>query len=51
MDRISIVGNTGMYLDAPHHRFDGDTDLVGIPLERTAALPAVVVRLTGGQRR
>lgn len=51
MGRISMVGNTGTYLDAPYHRFDGGTDLAGIPLERTAALPAVVVRLTGGQRR
>ncbi len=49
--RISLVGNTGTYLDAPSHRYAGGADLAGIPLERTADLPAVVVRVTGAQRR
>ena len=49
--RISLVGNTGTYLDAPYHRYAGGADLTGIPLERTADLPAVVVRVTGAQRR
>ena len=48
---ISLVGNTGTYLDAPYHRYAGGADLTGIPLERTADLPAVVVRVTGAQRR
>ena len=49
--RISLVGNTGTYLDAPYHRYPGGADLAAIGLERTADLPAVVVRVTGAQRR
>jgi arylformamidase len=49
--RISLVGNTGTYLDAPYHRYPGGADLAAIGLERTADLPAVVARVTGAQRR
>jgi arylformamidase len=49
--RISLVGNTGTYLDAPYHRYSGGADLAAIGLERTADVPAVVVRVTGAQRR
>ena len=49
--RISLVGNTGTYLDSPYHRYAGGADLAAMPLERTADLPAVVVRATGAQRR
>ena len=49
--RISLVGNTGTYLDAPYHRYAGGADLAAVGLERTAELPAVVVRVTGAQRR
>ena len=49
--RISLVGNTGTYLDSPYHRYPGGADLAGIPLDRTTDLPAVVVRVTGAQRR
>ena len=51
IDRISLVGNTGTYLDAPYHRYADGADLAAVPLERTAGLPAVVVRVTGAQRR
>ena len=51
MDTISMVGNTGTYLDAPWHRFADGTDLAGLPLERTAALPGLVVDVTGSTRR
>jgi arylformamidase len=44
IDRISMVGNTGTYLDSPYHRYAGDTDLAGLPLESLVDLPAVVVR-------
>jgi kynurenine formamidase len=44
IDRISMVGNTGTYLDSPYHRYSDGTDLAGLPLERLADLPAVVVR-------
>jgi len=47
IDRISMVGNTGTYLDSPYHRFADGTDLAGLPLSAVADLPAVVVRLEG----
>jgi kynurenine formamidase len=47
MDRLSMVGNTGTYLDAPYHRYADGGDLTSVPLERTVGLPAVVVRLAG----
>jgi arylformamidase len=48
IDRLSMVGNTGTYLDSPFHRYADGTDLAGLPLERLADLPAVVVRTVGG---
>jgi kynurenine formamidase len=51
IDRISMVGNTGTYVDSPFHRYDGGTDLADLPLESVADLPAVVVRLTGRTER
>jgi arylformamidase len=45
--RISMVANTGTYLDTPAHRFDGGADLATFPLDRLADLDGVVVRLTG----
>jgi kynurenine formamidase len=44
IDRIAMVGNTGTYLDSPFHRYADGTDLAGLPLERLADLPAVVIR-------
>ncbi len=41
--RISLVANTGTYLDTPAHRFRGGNDLSGLPLESCAMLPAAVV--------
>lgn len=43
--RITMVANTGTYVDAPHHRFADGVDLSGLPLESLADVPAVVVRL------
>jgi arylformamidase len=51
IDRLTMVGNTGTYLDSPYHRFAGGADLSGIPLARTAGLPAVVVRVAGALQR
>lgn len=45
IDRISMVGNTGTYLDSPYHRYSGGADLAALPLEVVADVPAVVVRL------
>jgi arylformamidase len=51
IDRITMVGNTGTYLDSPYHRYADGTDLAGLALESLADLPATVVRLTGSTRR
>ena len=49
--RISMVGNTGTYLDSPYHRYPEGADLAGLPLDALADLPAVVVRVTGSGSR
>ena len=48
--RISMVANTGTYLDSPFHRFAGATDVAGLPLHSVADLDGVVVRIGAGQR-
>ncbi|MCP2274351.1 cyclase family protein [Actinokineospora diospyrosa] len=45
--RITLVANTGTYVDSPFHRYPDGTDLAGLPLERLADLDAVVVRVAG----
>jgi kynurenine formamidase len=45
--RITLVGNTGTYLDTPYHRYSDGHDLAGLPLGRIADLPTVVVRTEG----
>jgi kynurenine formamidase len=45
--RISMVANTGTYVDAPFHRFADGTDLSGLPVERLANVPAVLVDVRG----
>ena len=47
IDVLTVCGNTGTYVDSPFHRYDGGTDLAGLPLERLADLPAVVVDVSG----
>ncbi|WP_433799109.1 cyclase family protein [Actinomycetospora sp. CA-084318] len=44
---VSMVANTGTYLDTPAHRYRAGHDLSGLPLERCVDLPAVVVEATG----
>jgi arylformamidase len=48
--RISMVANTGTYLDSPFHRFAGGIDMAGLPLQRVADLDGVVVRIDAGRR-
>ncbi|WFB11250.1 cyclase family protein [Streptomyces sp. LX-29] len=43
IDRISMVGNTGTYLDSPFHRYPDRADLADLPLDAVADLPVVVV--------
>ena len=40
---LSLVANSGTYLDSPAHRFPGRADVADIPLEALVDLPAVVV--------
>jgi arylformamidase len=47
IDRITMVGNTGTYLDSPFHRYADGTDLANLPLTSFVDLPAVVVRPAG----
>ena len=43
--RITMVANTGTYLDSPSHRYPDGHDLTGFALDRITELPAVVVRV------
>src|SRR6476646_6747115 len=45
--RITMVGNTGTYLDTPFHRYPDGTDLATTPLERMVELDGLVVDGTG----
>ena len=44
--KIELLANTGTYVDAPFHRYDGGKDVGDYPLEAVAALEGVVVRAT-----
>jgi arylformamidase len=44
---VSMVTNTGTYLDTPAHRYRDGHDLAGLPLDRCADLPTVVVDAAG----
>jgi arylformamidase len=50
LDRVSLIGNTGTYVDSPFHRYAGATDLAGLPLTSLADLPTVVVRQRGADQ-
>lgn len=51
IDRLSLVGNTGTYLDSPYHRYADGADLSAIALDQTVDLPAVIARVTGSTLR
>ncbi|MBS1697241.1 MAG: cyclase family protein [Actinobacteria bacterium] len=46
MDVITMIGNTGTYVDSPFHRYADGGDLSSLPLERLVDLPAEVFHLT-----
>jgi arylformamidase len=48
--RITMVGNTGTYMDSPFHRFADGADLADVPLDKIADLDAVVLACEPGQR-
>ena len=49
--KIELLGNTGTYIDAPFHRFDGGKDVGDYPLEAVADLEGVVVRASARAQR
>lgn len=51
IDRITMVGNTGTYMDCPFHRYGDGEDFTAIHLDRLAHLPAIVVRTAGSGKR
>jgi arylformamidase len=48
--RISMVSNTGTYLDTPAHRYPGGGDLSAMPLAKVADLDGIVVRVGESDR-
>lgn len=49
--RITMVSNTGTYLDTPFHRFEGGDDLSMMGLERLADLEGVMIDASGRTTR
>jgi kynurenine formamidase len=47
---LHLCGNTGTYVDSPRHRYRDGVDLSGLPLERLANLPTVVIDATNSRR-
>jgi arylformamidase len=45
MDVITMIGNTGTYLDSPFHRYADGADLAGLDLSTLVGLPAEVLHL------
>jgi arylformamidase len=45
MDILTMVGNTGTYLDSPFHRYAEGSDLAGLNLSTLVGLPAEVFHL------
>lgn len=47
MDIITMIGNTGTYLDSPFHRYADGADLAGLDLATLVGLPTEVFHLEG----
>ena len=48
--RITMIANTGTYLDTPFHRYADGHDLSGLPLDRVVDRVGLVVDLAPGAR-
>ncbi len=44
--KIELLANTGTYVDAPFHRYDGGKDIADYPLQAVANLEGIVVQAT-----
>lgn len=51
MDIVTMIGNTGTYLDSPYHRYDGGTDLAGLDLATLVDLRAEVFHVQDARER
>jgi len=51
MDILTMIGNTGTYLDSPFHRYEGGADLAGLSLETLVDLPTEVFHLQDSTER
>jgi arylformamidase len=51
LDLITMIGNTGTYLDSPFHRYEGGTDLAGLSLDTMVDQPAEVFHLQDSAER
>jgi len=51
MDIITMIGNTGTYLDSPFHRYEGGTDLAGLDLATLVDQSAEVFHLQDSSER
>ncbi len=49
--RISMVANTGTYIDSPFHRFPDGADLAGLSLDRLTDLDGLSLRFAPSDRR
>jgi arylformamidase len=47
IDALTLVGNTGTYLDSPFHFHADRADLARVPLERLVNVPIVIVHAYG----
>lgn len=45
MDIITMIGNTGTYLDSPFHRYEEGTDLAGLALDTLVDQPVEIFHL------
>ncbi|RXZ72408.1 cyclase family protein [Agromyces albus] len=51
MDIITMIGNTGTYLDSPFHRYESGGDLASLELDTLVGVPAEVFRMTDASSR
>jgi arylformamidase len=49
--KIDLLANTGTYIDAPFHRYEGAPDVAGYELDDVADLPGIVIRATQRAQR
>lgn len=51
ISEITMVGNTGTYVDAPFHRYEDGADLAELPLSSLVNLEMVIVKYDPGEKR